>query len=78
MQVLTFRCDKDGDEFVLKSGFTKGEALATQEQGLDSAKLAENQKNSKELNQFVQTITEHSRTCDGSVVYDDTKYMIAD
>jgi len=78
MNQLTFRCKKDGTEFKLKQGITKGqhykfqaESPNTYDQQVQETLLAQSQ-------EFADSVFEHVRHCDGEILADNSTFLIAD
>lgn len=77
MKELRFKCNKDGSEFTLESGITKSETLNAQEKGEDTS-LLEKIRIGEQFDAFVQSVIQHTKTCDGLVAVNVSTYRIVD
>ena len=77
MNKVLFTCEKDGIEFRLSQGITKGKHYELQEAGSDTYTQEVNAILLEQGTDFANSIFEHLRQCDGKISADNSTYVIA-
>ena len=78
MKQLTFKCKKDGAEFRLRQGITKGQHYSFQEKDPDTYQQQVQEVLLVQSKEFADGVFEHIRLCDGEISADNSTNLIAD
>jgi hypothetical protein len=78
MNQLTFKCKKDGTEFKLKHGITKGQHYEFEKQSPDTYDQQLHNVLFSQGEDFAESVFEHMRHCDGEIAADSSTHLITD